>query len=74
MPGFFSGFLLGLTPGGILLDFVTPADLGPYAFLVIFAGLAVTLFGILRSRSLGSGFITGLVIGFGLGFILLGLI
>ena len=74
MPHFLSGFLLGLTPGTLLLDFTTPAGFGQYVSLVIVGGLAVTLYGVFRSKSLGSGFICGLVIGLGLGIMLLGLI
>jgi hypothetical protein len=30
MPGFLGGLFIGLTPGLILLEFLTPSDFGPY--------------------------------------------
>ena len=73
MPGFLSGLFIGSTPGLLLLEFLTPSDFGPFVSIVIIGGLAITLFGVFKSRSLG-GFISGLVVGLGLGIILLGLI
>jgi hypothetical protein len=73
MPHFLSGFFIGSIPGFLLMDFMTPQDFGPFISIVIIGGLAVTLFGVFRSRSLG-GFVSGLVIGLGVGMLLLGLI
>jgi hypothetical protein len=73
MSHFLSGFLIGSIPSFLLFDFVTPTDFGPYVGIVIIGGLAITLFGALKSKSLG-GFISGLVIGFGLSIMLLGII
>ncbi len=73
MPGFLSGLFIGSTPGLLLLEFLTPTDFGPFVSIVIIGGLAITLFGVFKSRSLG-GFISGLVVGLGLGIMLLGLI
>jgi hypothetical protein len=73
MPGFLSGLFIGSTPGLLLLEFLTPTDFGPFVSIVIIGGLAITLLGVFKSRSLG-GFISGLVVGLGLGIMLLGLI
>ena len=73
MPHFLSGFFIGSIPGFLLMDFITPQDLGPFVSVVIIGGLAITLFGVFRSRSLG-GFVSGLVVGLGVGILLLGLI
>jgi hypothetical protein len=73
MPHFLSGFFIGSIPGFLLMDFMTPQDFGPFVSIVIMGGLAVTLFGVFRSRSLG-GFVSGLVVGLGVGILLLGLI
>jgi hypothetical protein len=73
MPGFLSGLFIGSTPGLLLLEFLTPSDFGSFVSIVIIGGLAITLFGVFKSRSLG-GFISGLVVGLGLGIMLLGLI
>ena len=73
MPHFLSGIFIGSIPGFLLMDFMTPQDFGPFVSIVIIGGLAVTLFGVFRSRSLG-GFVSGLVVGLGVGILLLGLI
>jgi hypothetical protein len=73
MSHFLSGFFIGSIPGFLFMDFITPKDLGPFVSVVIIGGLAITLFGVFRSRNLG-GFVSGLVVGLGVGILLLGLI
>ena len=73
MSHFLTGFFIGSIPGFLLLDFITPADLGPSGSIVIIVGVAITLFGVFRSRSLG-GFVSGMVVGLGVGILLLGFI
>jgi len=73
MPHFLSGLFIGSIPGFLLMDFVTPTDLGQYVSIVIIGGLVITFVGVFKSKSLG-GFISGLVIGLGLGILLLGLL